>query len=58
LIFICTLVLIFMIVTCFSLIIFLIKIFYQSDLVLIFFIVIYFIWNNLWNYNFFNFIIF
>ena len=44
LIFISTLVLIFMIIIWFSLFIFLIKIFYLSDLVLIFFI-----WNNLWN---------
>jgi hypothetical protein len=39
---------------------FLIEIFYISNLVLIFFIVIYFIWNNLWNVNYycFNFFIF
>jgi len=39
---------------------FFIKIFYQSNLVLIFFIVTYFIWNNLWNINYyyFNFFIF
>jgi hypothetical protein len=53
LIFISTLVLIFIIVICFYLIIFLIEIFYLSDLVLILFIITYFIWNNLWNYNFF-----
>ena len=54
LIFISTLVLIFMIAICFSLIIFLIKIFYLLDLVLILLIIIYFIWNNLWNCNFFK----
>jgi hypothetical protein len=50
----------FMIVICFSLILFLIEIFYLSNLILILFIVIYFIWNNLWNcnYYYFNFIIF
>ena len=39
---------------------FLVEIFYLSNLFLIFFIVTYFIWNNLWNYNYnyFNFIIF
>jgi len=39
---------------------FLIEIFYLSNLVLIFFIVTYFIWNNLWNINYyyFNFFIF
>ena len=39
---------------------FLIEIFYLSNLVLILLIVTYFIWNNLWNYNYnyFNFIIF
>jgi hypothetical protein len=40
---------------------FLIKIFYLSNLVLIFLIVTYFIWNNLWNVNYyyyFNFFIF
>ena len=39
---------------------FLIEIFHLSNLVLIFFIVIYFIWNNLWNVNYyyFNFFIF
>jgi len=37
---------------------FLIEFFYLSNLVLILFIVIYFIWNNLWNCIFFNFIIF
>jgi hypothetical protein len=60
LIFILTLVLIFMIVICFSLIIFLIKIFCISNLVLILLIVNYFIWNNLWNcnYYYFNLIIF
>jgi hypothetical protein len=60
LIFISTLILIFMIVICFSLNIFLIEIFYLSDFILILLIVIYFIWNNLWNHNyyFFNFIIF
>jgi hypothetical protein len=60
LIFILTLILIFMIVICFSLIIFLIKIFYLSNLILILLIVTYFIWNNLWNcnYYYFNFIIF
>jgi hypothetical protein len=60
LIFILTLVIIFMIAICFSLIIFLIKIFYISNLILILFIVTYFIWNNLWNcnYYYFNLIIF
>jgi hypothetical protein len=60
LVFVLTLVFIFMIVICFSLIIFLIKIFYLSNLVLILLIVTYFIWNNLWNcnYYYFNFIIF
>jgi hypothetical protein len=59
LIFISTLVLIFIIVTYFSLIIFLFEIFYPPYLDLILLIIIYFIWNNLWNYNyFFNFIIF
>jgi hypothetical protein len=60
LIFILTLVLIFMIVIYFSLIIFLIESFYLSNLILILLIVIYFIWNNLWNcnYYYFNFIIF
>jgi hypothetical protein len=59
-IFILTLVLIFIIVICFSLIIFLIEIFYLSNLILILLIVTYFIWNNLWNcnYYYFNFIIF
>jgi hypothetical protein len=39
---------------------FLIEIFYLSNLVFILFIVTYFIWNNLWNVNYycFNFIIF
>jgi hypothetical protein len=39
---------------------FLIEIFYLSNLVLILLIVIYFIWNNLWNVNYyyFNFFIF
>jgi len=39
---------------------FLIEIFYQSNLILILLIVTYFIWNNLWNFNFnyFNFFIF
>jgi len=39
---------------------FLIEIFYLSNLVLILFIVTYFIWNNLWNVNYyyFNFFIF
>ena len=39
---------------------FLIKVFYLSNLVLILLIVIYFIWNNLWNVNYyyFNFFIF
>ena len=39
---------------------FFIEIFYLSNLVLIFFIVTYFIWNNLWNVNYyyFNFFIF
>jgi len=32
---------------------FLIEIFYLSNLVLIFFIVTYFIWNNLWNVNYY-----
>jgi hypothetical protein len=46
-------------VICFSLIIFLIEISYLSDLVPIILIAIYFIWNNLWNCEFFsNFIIF
>ena len=60
LIFILTLVLIFMIVIFFSLIIFLIEFFYLSNLVLILLIITYFIWNNLWNcnYYYFNFIIF
>jgi len=49
LIFISTLVLIFMIIICFSLVIFFIKNFYLSDWVLVLLIVIYFIWNNLWN---------
>jgi hypothetical protein len=60
-IFILTLVLIFMIVICFSLIFFLIEIFYLSNLILIVLIITYFIWNNLWNcnyYYYFNFIIF
>jgi len=52
-IFILTLILIFMIIICFTLIIFLIEIFYLSDLILILLIVIYFIWNNLWNYNYY-----
>jgi len=39
---------------------FFIKIFYQSNLILILLIVTYFIWNNLWNINYyyFNFFIF
>jgi len=39
---------------------FLIEIFYLSNLVLILFIITYFIWNNLWNcnYYYFNFFIF
>jgi len=39
---------------------FFIEIFYLSNLILIFFIVTYFIWNNLWNVNYyyFNFFIF
>jgi hypothetical protein len=39
---------------------FLIEFFYLSNLVLILLIVIYFIWNNLWNFNYyyFNFFIF
>jgi len=39
---------------------FLIEIFYLSNLVLILFIITYFIWNNLWNVNYyyFNFFIF
>jgi len=39
---------------------FLIEIFYLSNLILIILIVIYFIWNNLWNdnYYYFNFFIF
>jgi hypothetical protein len=37
---------------------FLIEFFYLSNLVLILFIVTYFIWNNLWNVNYFNFFIF
>jgi hypothetical protein len=51
---------IFIIVICFSLIIFLLKFFYLSNLVLILLIVTYFIWNNLWNVNYyyFNFFIF
>jgi len=56
--FLSTLVLVFLIAICFSLILFLIEIFYLSYLVLILLIAIYFIWNNLWNCNFFfNFII-
>jgi len=57
--FILTLILIFIIVIYFSLII-LIEIFYLSNLVLILLIVTYFIWNNLWNINYyyFNFFIF
>jgi hypothetical protein len=60
LIFILTLILIFMIAICFPFIIFLIEIFYLSNLVLIILIITYFIWNNLWNcnYYYFNFIIF
>ena len=60
LIFILTLVFIFMIVIYFSFNIFLIEFFYLSNLVLLLLIVTYFIWNNLWNYNYyyFNFIIF
>jgi hypothetical protein len=46
--------LIFMIVICFSLIIFLIENFNLLDLVLILLIVFYFIWNNLWNCKFFK----
>jgi hypothetical protein len=44
----------------FSLIIFLIEFFYLSKLIFILLIVTYFIWNNLWNcnYYYFNFIIF
>jgi hypothetical protein len=53
LIFISTLVFIFMIFICFSLIIFLIEILYLLDLILIFYYFLFF-----WNYNFFNFIIF
>jgi len=53
LIFISTLILIFMIVNFFFIIIFLIEIFYLSNLILILLIFIYFIWNNLWNCNFF-----
>jgi hypothetical protein len=58
--FILTLILIFMTVICFSLIIFLIEIFYLSNLVLILLIGTCFIWNNLWNcnYYYFNFITF
>jgi len=39
---------------------FLIEIFYLSNLILVFLIVTYFIWNNLWNdnYYYFNFFIF
>jgi hypothetical protein len=37
---------------------FLIKILYLSNLVLILLIVTYFIWNHLWNVNYFNFFIF
>jgi len=62
LIFILTLVPIFMIVIFFSLIIFLIEIFYLSNLAFILLIITYFIWNNLWNYNYnslsFNFFIY
>jgi len=60
LIFILISVLIFIIFICFSLIIFLIEIFYLSNLVLILLIVTYFIWNNLWNFNYyyFNFFMF
>jgi hypothetical protein len=62
LIFILILILIFMIVIYFSLIIFLIEIYIYIYKLrsLFFFIVSYFIWNNLWNcnYYYFNFIIF
>jgi hypothetical protein len=59
LIFILTLIFIFFIVISFSLIIFFNWFFYLSNLVLILLIIIYFIWNNLWNcnYYYFNFII-
>jgi hypothetical protein len=50
LIFISTLILIFFIVICFSPILFLIEIFYPSNLIFILLIAIYFIWNNLYNY--------
>jgi len=53
LIFITTLVFISMIIIWFSFMIFLIDFFYLLDLVIILLIVIYFIWNNLWNYIFF-----
>jgi hypothetical protein len=44
----------------FSLYNFFIEFFYSSNLIFIFFIVTYFIWNNLWNVNYyyFNFFIF
>jgi hypothetical protein len=60
LIFILILILILWLLFVFSLIIFLIKIFYLSNLILVLLIVTYFIWNNLWNYNYnyFNFIVF
>jgi len=57
LIFILTLVLIFMIVIYFFLIIFLIEIFYLSNLILILLIVTYFVWNNLWNCNYYYYFI-
>jgi uncharacterized protein YlzI (FlbEa/FlbD family) len=57
LIFILTLVLIFILLFPYH---FLIEIFYLSNLILILLIVTYFIWNNLWNVNYyyFNFFIF
>jgi hypothetical protein len=61
LIFILTLVFIFIIIIYFFLIICLIETFYLLNLVLILLIVTYFIWNNLWNcnyYYYFKFIIF
>jgi len=52
LIFILTLILIFILLFPYY---FLIKMFYLSNLVLIFLIVTYFIWNNLWNVNYYYF---
>jgi hypothetical protein len=55
LIFILILVLVFIIVICFFSYYFLIEFFYLLDLILILVIAIYFIWNNLWYYNYFLF---